>query len=114
MAIEPDIRWTGASGRHYNFWKYEIGKGFKADAVGVYIFARKTSTGYDAVYIGQGILNDRLRTHENDGCVIRKGATEIHCCSVSTQEVRRQMERDLLAGNPEAYVPTGCNEKLGG
>ncbi|WP_170566004.1 hypothetical protein [Ruegeria atlantica] len=114
MAAKPDISWTGISGMGYGFWIYKIGKRFTADTVGVYIYARRTSKGYEAVYIGQGILNSRLDCHESQGCIKKKGATEIHCCSVGSLPLRRNMEKDLLAGHIEAYAPTGCNEKVDG
>jgi hypothetical protein len=34
--------------------------------------------------------------------------------SNSVEADRLAEEQDLLAGYPQAYAPTGCNEKIGG
>ena len=114
MASEPEIYWDGASGKRYKFWVHKIGYRPKADNEGVYIYARPAEHQHEAVYIGQGVLSDRFASHEEEGCVTSKGATEIHCCRVSSQDARRRLEKDLLALHTEAYVPEGCNQKVGG
>lgn len=105
--------WHGASGNEYEFSIHGSDARFK-DLNGNYIFAKKTDTGWDAVYIGQGNLRDRANAHRDDGCVIRKGATHIHAHVNRNEAGRISEERDLLALHTEAYEPTGCNVKMGG
>lgn len=58
--MSDKLSWDGASGESYIFKKFSLSVNFKPDQNGVYIFAKETSTGYDAVYIGQGDLKDAL------------------------------------------------------
>ena len=108
------IKWPGASGDTYDFWVYPFDVDTPATFEGVYIFTKKVGSMWHAVYIGQGKLGDRLAAHRREGCVFRKGATHVHLTTVASQDKRLRMERDLLAGNVEAYEPTGCNERRGG
>ena len=109
----PDINWTGISGKSYPFWIRDISSEFD-DEDGVYIFARQMQGGWHAVYIGEGNLRDRTRDETHRKCAILKGATHIHAQTQSNQVERHKAETDLLAGNQEAYAPIGCNQKLHG
>ena len=106
--------WTGATGQTYEYSIYYLKVSLKEKLDGNYIFARQVSGGWEAVYIGEGVLNDRHADHLNNGCVVTKGATHFHCRLNSNAQSRRAEEVDLLGYNDEAYVPTGCNKKEGG
>lgn len=108
------IEWQGASGHRYTYYIHDMSFDPNAGQDGNYIFARQVSSGWEAVYVGQGDVKDRKNAAINEGCVDEKGATHFHCHIHSVESDRRAEERDVLAGNPEAYVPTGCNEKTGG
>lgn len=108
------INWHGATGQSYTYHIYDIDFSPAENQDGNYIFARKVNNGWEAVYVGEGDIKDRKQAHLSDGCVTRKGATHFHCHRNSNGQPRKSEEADVLAGNPEAYAPTGCNEKEGG
>ncbi|WP_299207979.1 hypothetical protein [uncultured Tateyamaria sp.] len=108
------LGWEGASGATYTFTKFGIDVSLKPDQDGVYIFAKTTNRGFDAVYIGQGDLKTRIAAHINTGCVNRKDADTIFCFNEASEAKRLSAESDLLALHTEAYSPTGCNVKEGG
>jgi len=61
-------------------------------------------------------LGDRtnINNHHQSRCLKSKGATHVHVHLNAREADRIAEEQDLLAGNPESYQPTGCNEKTGG
>jgi len=81
---------------------------------GNYIFTKTTNNIWVPIYIGQGDLNDRTNDSTHYGCAVGKGATHVHVHLNPKEEDRIAEEQDLLAGHPDAYAPTGCNEKVGG
>lgn len=113
--LEQKAVWIGASGRAYTFHVLEIGSRMR-EVDGVYLYAKREGLEWRPVYIGQGNLADRcdLPKHHRLGCIRRKGATHIHAVVVPDGRQRLAWEDDLLAGNPLAYVPVGCNERSGG
>jgi hypothetical protein len=115
MADIPTCVWTGKSGTRYTYWVYPLPATFEPNQLGNYIYTRKDSQGYwQPIYIGQGDLNDRANNHHQAACIRQKGATHFHCHKNATEQARLVEERDLLANYTQAYVPTGCNERLGG
>jgi hypothetical protein len=106
--------WPGGSGRTYEFQVYPISVTVNPGYEGNYIFAKMVNNSWHAVYIGEGILKDRVECHRNDAIVLRKGATHLHLRVDANYSNRFAVESDLLAGNPEAYDPNGCNVKKGG
>lgn len=106
--------WPGASGRKYEFEIFELDVKFSKDVVGNYIFTKRTPFGWDALYIGEGILQDRIHDDVHRPCAIEKGATHIHAHLNKCEQNRKDEEEDLLALHTEAYTPTGCNIKKGG
>jgi hypothetical protein len=107
------LTWSGCFQR-YNFEKYPINTSF-ADVDGNYIFAKEVNPSYyEAIYIGEGNLKDRIVAHIKDGCVTKKGATHIFAHTNSNANNRKSEEEDLLCFNTEAYAPKGCNIKEGG
>ena len=108
------LSWRGASGKQYEYTRHNLEWVPAANQDGNYIFAKYSGNTYYAVYVGQGDLQDRRKAALDEGCVQTKGATQFHCHLNSSKDARLAEERDVLEGNPEAYVPSGCNEKTGG
>ncbi len=107
--------WVGASGKQYSFHVYSLPQSFESEQNGNYIFTKEEGNVCPAIYIGQGDLGDRIgEAHHKWQCVQSKGATQVHVHLNPDEATRLAEEEDLLAGNPEAYAPTGCNEKQGG
>lgn len=107
------VNWPNGKGGTYPFHVFQIAL-FHGNPKGNYIFARKVNNGWEAVYIGEGDINERIKDHVNNKPLIVKGATHIHIMEVNDKETSFQIETELLEGNTEAYEPTGCNVKKGG
>ena len=101
--------WRGASGRSYSYTVHPIGWRPAANQKGNYIFAKQIGPYWEAIYIGQGDLQDRYDAAVREGCVTRKGATHYHEHLRAREDERRQEERDLISGNAECRAPKGCN-----
>ncbi len=111
----PKCNWTGTSGKTYQYSIYDLPPSFAANQDGNYIYAKVNAQNkWQPIYIGQGDLHQRANHHHQEECIQSKGATHFHCHLNARESDRLAEERDLLAGHPEAYQPTGCNEKLGG
>ncbi|WP_430816354.1 hypothetical protein [Carboxylicivirga sp. RSCT41] len=108
------ISWPGAYGKQYEFEIFDLDVIFPAGARGNYIFARRTPTGWDAVYIGEGILQERVQDVVHRSHAIKKGATHIHAHFNINEYSRKAEEEDLLTVHTEAYTPKGCNVKKDG
>ncbi len=106
--------WFGASGKSYTYHIHDIDFVPAADQDGNYIFAKVVKDVWNAVYVGEGDLKERIAAAKDDGCVTKKGATHIHAHKNGNEKARKAEESDVLEGNPEAYVPTGCNKRIGG
>lgn len=106
--------WIGGSGNTYDYTVYPINTEFEPNRNGNYIFCKLTRGVWQAVYIGQGDLKQRTGSHIEHGCVLRQGATHIHVHLNGIENDRLSEEHDLLLGNDEAYMPTGCNKRIGG
>ena len=107
-------KWPGGPGKTYDLWVYPYEVDPPASFEGVYIFTKKVADMWQAVYIGQGSLSERLEAHRREGCVYRKGATHVHLATITSRDERVSMEKNLLAFNTEAYEPSGCNKRRGG
>ncbi len=114
MANAPRVGWRGGSGQQYTYSVYDLDFVPAADQDGNYVFAKEIQNGWEAVYIGQGDMKTRRAAHLNEGCVTRNGATHFHGHLNRTESAGLAEESDMLDGNPEAYEPTGCNERPGG
>jgi hypothetical protein len=111
MNLNATCTWTGASGQQYTYHVYQLPQSFNTGQAGNYIFTRDESGIAPAIYIGEGDLGERISAnHHKWTCIQTKGATQVHVHLNADETARKQEEADLLAGNPEAYVPTGCNE----
>jgi hypothetical protein len=109
-----DLYWSGASGKKYGYWNYQLPFSCDPGQNGNYIFTRIINNVWLPIYIGQGDINDRVNDETHYSCPIEKGATHVHVHTNSIEKDRIAEEQDLLAGHPQAYEPTGCNEKPGG
>lgn len=111
--------WTGASGARYEMDAFDLNTSVNPTIQGNYIFGKLyvNESGQQkikAIYIGEGILKDRIEFRINEGRVQSKGCN-CFCAMINNDEKRRkQIEDDLLASNPDAYEPIGCNIKIGG
>lgn len=104
----PLANWKGKSGKQYKYWVHPLDASWK-DVPGNYIFAKRTSGGWKAIYVGQTKnLKSRLPRHEERACATKHGATHIHAHSnLGGETVRKAEERDLiLASRPP------CNDQL--
>lgn len=101
-------RWNGKSGKSYDYSVLNIDTGWK-DLPGNYIFAKKGTSGWMAIYIGQtDSLKDRLPSHEKRICAVRNGATHIHAhVNQNGERARKNEEADLI----KHHQPT-CNDLL--
>lgn len=110
MANEGTVTWREASGRHYQFEIYSKETSFK-HIEGNYIFAKRSTIGWDAVYIGEGYLDIRTQDPEHLACAKRKGFTHYHVHVNTNESNRKYEEKDLIAGNQECLVENGgCNK----
>ena len=69
-----------------------------SDVSGIYIFARQSDEGWYPIYVGQAdSFKARLtKNHEHWDDAIRGGATHIHARSVSKQDERDRLEKELI------------------
>jgi len=107
------INWTGKSGTTYRYEIYSIDWEPAPDQNGNFVFARNAGRLAEAVYIGHGDLKAAKAALMAAGCVTANGADEFHCRLIDDEDASRAEAEDLLAGNPEAYAPTGCHEQPG-
>ena len=108
------VYWPGLSGKHYEFEVFDIETQFYPNNDGNYIFAKRTMTGWNAVYIGEGDIRTRTSDEKHRNCAIGKGATHVHAHENNNESDRKDEEEDLLGYNTEAYHPVGCNLKISG
>ena len=114
MAKEGTISWRGASGRLYKFDIYPKATPF-IHVEGNYIFAKRSVLGWDAVYIGEGYLDERTSDQDHLACASRKGFTHFHTHINENEEKRKLEETDLIAGNDECLEENGgCNKTSDG
>jgi hypothetical protein len=116
MSKIGESTWTGASGKKYGFVDYTLNTVFTDEIEGNYVFAKPgaVQNRIKAVYIGEGVLKDRIefRIHQKE--ILDKQCDRV-CVMINRDEsLRKEIETDLLAANPDAYAPIGCNIKPGG
>ena len=90
-------RWTGKSGKTYEYYVHKVGDSFKKQA-GNYIFCKRNAAGnWVPQYIGQAKnLDERLGNHEQEACAKRNGATHIHAHLNPVETNRLAEEKDLI------------------
>jgi hypothetical protein len=96
---EPDIYWTGESGKHYGYWIYPLEAQFRKIAGNV-IFAKQTDAQeWVPVYIGQTRSFDVGFADQSIlACAKENGATHVHTHFSSPDEpVRSKEAADLIA-----------------
>jgi len=114
---EPEqIQWTGASGKKYTFYIYSLPANLNEGQDGNYIYTKIESSYWKPIYIGEGDLGVRtnIDNHHQAICLENKGATHVHAHKNVVENERYEEEQDLLSNYPQAYKPTGRNEKIGG
>lgn len=110
MSNEQTVEWTGDSGTRYSYQVYPKNAEFR-EMAGNYIFTRQTLNGWDAVYIGEGILKHRTEDEVHLACANAKGFTHFHVHLNADEGGRKEEEADLIAGNVEClYENGGCNK----
>jgi hypothetical protein len=103
---EPDIRWSGRSGRNYGYWIYPIDAKFRKIA-GNSVFAKKDANGkWIPIYVGQTRNFDAgLADRDGENLAKMSGATHVHVHFSSPDEPRRIKEvKDIV----EQWKPE-CN-----
>lgn len=114
MAQEGTHTWTGASKQLYKYNVWPKAQSFN-HFQGNYIFAKKTQSGWEAVYIGEGYLDERTSDQDHLACASRKGFTHFHTHINKNEEKRKLEETDLIAGNDECLEENGgCNKTSDG
>ena len=109
---EPTQKWFGVSGRGYIFTVSEIPCSIEIEGRnGNYVFCRHAADSWIPVLIGEGELQSALETLQKSGCVLEKAATHVHWRFTGGGEaIRKDIEADLIGGNPKCLAPLGCNE----
>jgi len=108
------ISWTGKSKNQYLFTIYTKDTSFK-DVDGNYIFAKKTLSSWEAIYIGEGNLETRTQDTGHLKCAEKKGFTHYHVHVHKNETTRKIEETDLIQGNTEClYENGGCNKTIDG
>ena len=115
--MEEKLLWKGATGYTYQYSVYPTSDVTPPDEDGNYIFCRaeyltNNQIKYNAIYIGQGNLKDRVGdNHHKIDCIREKNPTHV-CLRINTNDSdRKAEEEDLLNMHNEAFPPTGCNEQ---
>jgi len=116
MSDQATAVWNGASDKQYTFWVYPLTTGLSNGQDGNCIYTKVVNNTWIVLYIGQGDLGDRtdIEKHHQSRCLKSKGATHVHAHKNPRESDRTAEEKDLLAGHPNAYQPTGCNESIRG
>jgi hypothetical protein len=111
-------KWKGESGVVYEFADYTLDTVFNDNKTGNYIFSRRCKEGDKEVlypvYIGEGIIKERIPFRINEGRVQKKGCNCISVRFLNEKDDSKQIEEDLLAAYSSSYEPNGCNIKQGG
>jgi len=97
--IKTKVNWYGQSGHAYEYEVFDLNTEWNEVPCN-YIFAKPTSSGWVACYIGQtGNMKDRHSRHHKRECAIRHGATHIHAHVNSLESNRLTEETDLVRRN---------------
>jgi hypothetical protein len=105
--------WIGKSGIVYDFIDYKLDTIFN-DIQGNYIFSRREENILCPVYIGEGMIKERIAFRINEGKIQEKGCDCVSVRLLDKGDDSKQIEEDLLAAYPSSYEPNGCNIKQGG
>ena len=116
MSEPQQSQWTGASGKKYTYYVYSLPANLNEGQDGNYIYTKIENNSWKPIYIGEGDLGVRTNVdnHHQAICLKNKGTTHVHAHKNAVERERLAEEQDLLANYPQAYKPTGCNEKVGG
>ncbi len=113
MVDHPTCTWTGASGRKYVYHIHARHPELPPNEPGNYIYAKMDEhRRWVPIYIGEGNLTQRAAAEPHcAGCIDAKGATHVHLHVNFSREDRFAEATDLLDNFPQAFVPTGCNQR---
>lgn len=94
------VRFTGESGRIYDFRLFRIGDELPKRA-GVYVFTKTKPDGkWGAIYFGEtSDLSERFDDHDAMACIVRNDATHLGIHPRVSANARRDIEADLLASH---------------
>lgn len=103
---EPDIRWTGASGRRYGYWIYPIDAHFRKIAGNVVLARQNESGEWEPLYVGDTRdFDEGFADSDKEECARRHGATHVHVhFSSPSWQIRKAESEDIVA----AWKPV-CN-----
>lgn len=110
MSYHPTHEWNGASGRKYAYIVHSLPPEVEPGQSGNYIFAKRTPNGWWPIYIGHGEFSTALAQDADRAAKI----ADMHSATLHIHADVDPAERDgevadILAANPEAYEPHGCN-----
>ena len=110
----PRYQWSGVFGRNYEYVVYTFPSKLKMGQEGNYIFC-KLGPGdfWLPIYIGQGDLGVRTQNPDHPVCLRKKLTTHVHAHLNAQERDRLAEQDDLLEAYPQAYLPTGCNQRRG-
>ena len=118
MGFVSKSKWIGKSGRVYVFDDYSLDTVFVENLTGNYIFSKWATdngkTVLNPVYIGEGVIKDRIEFRVKEGKIQKKGCNCVSVKLLEKGEDSKKIEEDLLAEYLSAYEPVGCNIKAGG
>ena len=112
----PESHVWSTHDNEYSFDIYDLPFTCDPDLEGNYIHCKQVGLleQWTPIYIGEGLLNERVNDDEHLTCALEKGATHVHIRLEEGLLSRTFVERDLLLAHSEAYTPIGCNVKEGG
>ena len=108
------VVWKDKYGNSYSYSIFPLPVSLNPGQAGNYIFCKLVNQTWVPIYIGQGDLKERTSNSHKKNCIVSKGATHVHCHLNNSEASRLLEESNLLATFPQAYAPTGCNERTGG
>lgn len=114
MAQKGTAIWLGKTKTKYEFKVFPRNQQLK-HVKGNYIFAKLINNTWEAVYIGEGYLDERTQDPEHLECASNKGFTHYHVHSHENDITRKLEEENLIAGNIECLEENGgCNKTSDG
>jgi hypothetical protein len=115
MAKLESVSWQGKSGKTHSGYVGEFSQGgWGTSNCGIYVFCKKTESGWTAVYIGETDsfieLAARLSKHPRWKCIEKEGATHVCTLLISGGTREKQPRLDALADLVARYQPP-CNQE---
>jgi hypothetical protein len=107
--------WSGYT-RDYSYEIHSLPYEEETELKGNYIFCKVVDGEWVPIYIGEGIIHNRIKDEDHYTCAIEKGATHVHVHihEEDVAKIRDIEQADLLQKHSESYDPKGCNIRRGG